>query len=1206
MLVIYFLIINFTESNFIASLFVKQLLLFLFLTAVHASVFAQASALIGNANTNEYTMAICADNAGATYVGATQNDEPWVFKRDANNNLVWSQKLNTVAVGFSSDVSYIDIIGDTIFGCGWLRTGVSIKGALLFKLNATNGAVYWVKSEATSKTYLSTMKYANGKYYACGSQTNNATGYSGKVLAISSATGATIWQTPAIGLTFPGYGVDYLDDFTSATDMVNGKMFITGRSYVNATATNMRTLLIGVSDQGTVFLTKYLEFNPATAPDARFYGACIEYDGPDSLVILQHGDDVCMSSSCTDFKVGLVKTDLFGNVSWCKEYDVSGVSSEVGRGLTVTSNAYVLYGFGNYNQPNSKLFVIKTNKQGVPQISKLVSFGTGNLGHTCGPLTTTGSSVYKNNKHYIPGSFFTTAAGSRDILQLVLNDNLEDPMSCLTIAPVSVSVSSYPPFSSALNSNFPADQVSFVLNPAAAQYNYNSPCASPITFTQNATCTSSVITASIATITNPTFMWSNGAVGTTVTAVTNDTLFVSVVNPLNCCVVVDTIIPVFSTSNLSVQLPNDTTICLGTSGSYLLSPTVQNAIGTPSYLWNNQSTNSSLSITQTGTYWVTVSDGCQTLTDSIHVTVQPLPVLSGPLTATICSGQILALNLTSSLTATISWQGQDNAFVTGETTSSTNSNQIQDLLTNTGTISQNVAYQVILTTPSCTNTQNLIVTVLPPIPAPQITPSGPTTICAGSSVTLSSNYPSGNIWSTNQTTSSITVSTTSTISLFIQIGQCVSPSSTIQINLINSPAPAATLLGGGSYCQGQSPDPVLVNLTGTAPWTLTYQLNGVTQPAISTSSSSISLGQVPGVYLLSTVQDANCSSSLVASVQISVAPVPIVSVAPLSICQGTTGLLSAIVDLPGGTYSWLPTNVTTSSISVSPSSNTLYSVVYTLNGCSAIDSVMVTVNPLPSVSLVADTLIGCAPLSVNFIGITNGDPNSCSWLLSNGQTLNGCSPNYVFNQPGCYDITFSATLNGCLASTTAAQYICVENNPVAFFNANPNVVNQDNSTVQFFNMTSGASNYAWDFGDNATSLEVNPTHIFAANGTSYEVTLVATSSFGCSSSFSLTIGYEEGLIYYVPNSFTPDGDQFNQVFLPIFSSGLDSENYRLRIYNRWGEIIFESHDVQEGWDGTYPYDNGVVQDGIYTWRIDFKLKNNDEQKLITGHLNVLR
>lgn len=1184
----------------------KHFLLFLYLSAVYTLGLAQASALIGNASTNEYTLAICADNAGATYIGATQNDEPWVFKRDANNNMVWSQKLNTVAVGFSSDVSYIDIIGDTIFGCGWLKTGASIKGALLFKLNASTGAVYWVKSEATSKTYLSTMKYANGKYFACGSQTNNATGYSGKVLAFSSATGALIWQTPAIGLTFPGYGVDYLDDFTSATDMVNGKMFITGRSYVNATATNMRTLLIGVSDQGTVFLTKFLEFDPATAPDARFYGACIEYDGPDSLIILQHGDDVCMSSSCTDFKVGLVKTDLFGNVSWCKEYDVSGVSSEVGRGLNVTSNAYVLYGFGNYNQPSSKLFVIKTNKQGVPQISKLISFGTGNLGHTCGPLTTTGSSVYKNNKHYIPGSFFTTAAGSRDILQLVLNDNLEDPMSCLSIAPVSVSVTNYPPFSSALNSNYPADQVSFSLNPAAALLNYNSPCASPIAFSQNSTCTSSVITASIAAIANPTFIWSNGSVGPTITATTNDTLFVSVVNPLNCCVVVDTIIPVFSTSSLSMQLPNDTTICLGPNGSFSVSPTVLGAAGSLTYLWNNQSTNSSISISQTGTYWVTVSDGCQTLTDSIHIQVQPLPVLNSPLAFAICSGQSLALNLTSSISASIMWQGQDNAFVIGETTSSSSSNQIQDLLTNTSTISQNVAYQVTLSTPICANTQTVVVTVLPPIPAPQITPSGPTTICAGSSVTLSSNYPTGNIWSTNQTTSSISVSTTSTISLYIQIGQCISPSSTIQIDLINSPAPAATLSGGGAYCQGQNPDPVLVNLTGAAPWTLTYQLNGVTQPAISTSNPSISLGQVPGIYLLSNLQDANCTSSLAASVQISVAPVPIVSVAPLSICQGTSGLLNATVDLPGGTFLWSPSNATTAAISVSTNSSTTYTVVYTLNGCSSTDSATVTVNPLPSVSMVADTLNGCAPLSVNFAGNTNGDPNSCSWVLSNGQTLSGCNPNYVFNQPGCYDVTFSATLNGCLASTTAAQYICVENNPVALFNANPNAVNQDNSTVQFFNMTSGASNYAWDFGDNTTSSEVNPTHIFAANGTSYEVTLVATSPFGCSSSYSLTIGYEEGLIYYVPNSFTPDGDQFNQVFLPIFSSGLDSESYHLSIYNRWGELIFESHDVQEGWDGTYPYDNGVVQDGIYTWRIDFKLKKNDEQKIITGHLNVLR
>jgi gliding motility-associated-like protein len=1184
----------------------KKALILFFLCSIIIGVNAQSSSLIGTAADNEYSMAMCADNAGNVFIGATNNNEPWVLKRDVNNNLVWSQKLNTVAVGFSSDVSYIDIIGDTIFGCGWLKTGASIKGALIFKLNATTGALYWVKSEATSKTYLSTMKYANGKYFVTGSQTNNANGYGGKVMAISSATGATIWETPSIGLTFPGYGIDYLDDFTSASDMVNGKMFITGRSYVNATATNMRTLLIGVSDQGVVFLTKYLEFNPATAPDARFYGACIEYDGPDSLVILQHGDDICGSSSCTDFKVGLVKTDLFGNVSWCKEYDVSSVASEVGRGLTVTSNAYVFYGFGNYNQSNSKLFVIKTNKSGVVQASKLVSFGTGNLGHTCGPLTTTGSNVYKNGKHYIPGSFFTTNANSRDIIQLVLNDNLDDALGCFNVASVNVSTTTHPPYSNVLNTNLPADQVSFSLNPAPALLNYVSPCTASVTFSQNSSCASSIITASVPTIANPTFVWSNGATGATVTATNNDTLFVSVLNPLTCCIVVDTIVPVFTVSNLSVQLPNDTTICLGASSNFTLTPVVSSTTASLTYLWSNQTTNSTLNVSQSGTYWVSVSNGCQTLSDTINITIAAIPTLTSPLSYTICNGQSPNINLTSSVPASFTWQAQNNSAVTGETTISTSGASIQDMLVNNTALNQNVTYQISLATPTCTNTQNITVSVLPALPAPVISASGPTALCTGASVTLSSNYPTGNLWSTNATSNSIVVSSPGTITLTVQLGQCTSPTTSIQITQVNAPIPTAMLSGAGTFCQGQSIDPVVVNFSGTAPWTLSYTLNGVAQAPVTTSNPTFTLGQTPGTYALSNLQDANCANLLSNTIQLTVEPVPNVSLNALTLCSGTSGTLSASVDLPGGTYQWLPTGQSTASIVVSPLIATTYGVIYTLNGCSNTDSTLVVVDPIPNVSFIADTLNGCAPLAVQFTSTSNGDPNSCIWSLSNGQTLTGCNPSYVFNQPGCFDVTLTTSINGCSASAISSQLICIENNPLTLFNANPSLINQDNATVQFFNLSSGAASYYWDFGDNTSATVANPAHLYAANGSTYEVTLVSTSAFGCTSSYSLTIAYEEGIIYYVPNSFTPDGDQFNQVFLPVFSSGLDPQSYQLQIFNRWGELLFESHDVQEGWDGTYPYDNGVAPDGIYTWRINFNLKSSNEPKVLTGHLNVLR
>ena len=1013
-------------------------------------LFSQSSSIVGSATVNEYPYGVCADNAGNIYFGATSNNDSWIFKRDVNNAIVWSRQLNTVASGFSSDVSYVDIIGDTIFGCGWLKTGTSIEGSLLFKLNASTGATYWVKSEAVSNTYFTSVKYANGKYFASGSQMNNSAGYNGKVMAFSSANGSIIWQTSAIGITFPGFGVDYIDDFYSSTEMVNGQMFITGRSYVSATPNNMRTILLGINDQGTIFLQKYLAFNTAISGDSRFYGISIEFDGPDSLVVLQYGDDNC--SGCTDNKASLIKTDLNGNVSWCKEYDLSGISLEVGRGLNITTNSYVFYGYANLNQNNSKMFAVKTTKTGVFQMAKLISLGTGNLGHISGPINCGGSSNYKNGKHYIPGAYFTTNTNSRDIAQIVLNDNLEDPQGCLTITPVSATTNIFPPFSSVLNVTSPSNVMNLTIQPTPIQYPFISPCSANVSFTQNSNCNSSVITASVSTINNPTYAWSNGAIGNTITVNNTDTLFVYVSNPITCCVVVDTIVPVFTPSNLNVSLPNDTTICLGAGSGFTLSPTISPAATGLTYIWSNQATTSSINANQTGTYWVSVNDGCQTITDSIQLTVNPIPVLTSALADTLCHQQNTNLTLTSNIPATFTWNANNNISITGETTAYSNAAIIQDNLSNNSTSNQVVSYMVTTNAGSCSSTSTIQITVLPPLTAPIITSSGPTTFCIGGSVTLSSNYSTGNTWSTGDTTQSITV----------------------------------------------------------------------------------------------------------------------------------TG-------------------------SISPIATTSYSVVYTLNNCPSLaDTVIVVVNPLPIISFTADTLVGCAPLTVNFTGTSNGDPNSCSWTLSNGQTLSGCNPSYTFSQPGCYDVTFTSSLNGCTSSLSASQFICIENNPTALFSANPNMINQDNSTVNFFNLSSGATSYLWNFGDDEQSVEASPSHVFNVNGSDYSVTLLATSSLGCTSEYTLTIIYEDDLIFYVPNTFTPDGDQFNQVFVPIFSSGIDAYNYHLSIFDRWGELIFESYDLNVGWDGTYTAKHGMVQDGIYVWKIDFKLKKNDDHREVTGNVSVLK
>ena len=99
----------------------------------------------------------------------------------------------------------------------------------------------------------------------------------------------------------------------------------------------------------------------------------------------------------------------------------------------------------------------------------------------------------------------------------------------------------------------------------------------------------------------------------------------------------------------------------------------------------------------------------------------------------------------------------------------------------------------------------------------------------------------------------------------------------------------------------------------------------------------------------------------------------------------------------------------------------------------------------------------------------------------------------------------------------------------------------------------------------------------------------------------------EDVVYYIPNVFTPDGDNYNQTFQPVFTSGFDPFDYSMYIYNRWGELIFESHDALQGWDGTYLSSNvDLVQEGSYIYVIDFKLKQNDERKKITGHLTLIR
>ncbi|MFM7661827.1 MAG: gliding motility-associated C-terminal domain-containing protein [Bacteroidota bacterium] len=251
------------------------------------------------------------------------------------------------------------------------------------------------------------------------------------------------------------------------------------------------------------------------------------------------------------------------------------------------------------------------------------------------------------------------------------------------------------------------------------------------------------------------------------------------------------------------------------------------------------------------------------------------------------------------------------------------------------------------------------------------------------------------------------------------------------------------------------------------------------------------------------------------------------------------------------------------------------------------------------------TLAGCSPLTAS-LQTTDISGTTYTWL-SNGNLIgNGASLNETFTTPGCYDITLTASVGICSSSTTAADLICIENNPNASFTPSTTQFSGSQENVTFYNNSTGADTYFWDFGNGNTSDVTSPTTSFTNITGNTLVTLYAFTNNGCVDSTTAVITYEEDVIFYVPNSFTPDKDEFNQTWGPVFTQGFDPFNFNLLIFNRWGELIWESNDALARWDGTYGGLGKDCPDGVYVWKITYKPKETDKKIILSGHLTLIR
>ena len=352
--------------------------------------------------------------------------------------------------------------------------------------------------------------------------------------------------------------------------------------------------------------------------------------------------------------------------------------------------------------------------------------------------------------------------------------------------------------------------------------------------------------------------------------------------------------------------------------------------------------------------------------------------------------------------------------------------------------------------------------------------------------------------------------------------------------------------------------------------------------------------------------DANgCASS--DTTQIEVYPLPhVVAGNDTTICSGSTLLLQASGAIQ---YQWSNQVINGSMVSIHTNQD-LSVLGINEHGCQAIDSVHIGIDSIPNLAFNIAPYHGCIPVEINLQNQSSGNSfTQVEWLSSNGAIAFGDSAQLLFTEVGCFDLTQTVTTAlGCNYSTTQSNVICTNPLPTSQFSLPQTPLSTMNYGGNFTNLSSGAGGYLWDFGDGSEpSNEEQPYHNFPdQQAASYQVMLIAYNEFGCSDTSYQMIQISEELAFYVPNSFTPDGSQFNNVWQPVFTEGLDPQAYHAVIYNRWGEIIWESYDAAVGWDGTYGLNGISVQDDVYIYNITFGYKDSAKKERINGHIVLIK
>ena len=453
------------------------------------------------------------------------------------------------------------------------------------------------------------------------------------------------------------------------------------------------------------------------------------------------------------------------------------------------------------------------------------------------------------------------------------------------------------------------------------------------------------------------------------------------------------------------------------------------------------------------------------------------------------------------------------------------------------------------------------------------------------------NIPYTGTWS--PATISTAVAGTATYTFTPTAGQCAFPAT---MDIITHALTTPQFNPMGQICQYMTNVVIPTTATNT-----TSYLNG---PLITGSWNSPTVVTTsPGTVNYTFTPDPNqCATTLTFPITVDPLIIPQFTQIP-QLCQDDANPIFPTTsnNVPGITGSWTPPNIDTSIPGIFT-----HTFFPDAGQCGDTVDMIITIVPAVPPTFVADTLSGCNPLlvSLSTIGAVQGAQYTWFW---NGTTIGtGNTLSYNFDASGYHDITLEYNLLGCIETTTYNDYIYMENYPEASFSCVPGSLTETTMPVQFVNNSVGAIYYFWDFDDLTTSTEQNPNHNYVDVTENLLVTLTVSTSLGCSDEYQLNIPVIAEPIYYLPNTFTPDEDEHNQTWQAIFTTGFDPHSFHLAVFNRWGELIWETFDATQAWDGTYGPDGHKVPAGIYIWKLQFEPKENDYRKIVSGHLNLIR